>query len=303
MPASQLVTRFAPSPTGRLHLGHVASMIHVWGLAARHGAQLGIRIEDHDRQRCRPEYQDDLREDLDWLGLGPLSGGGWSIQSQQEDRYLEALEMLRARGLTYVCRCSRKVIEFGPDTPEGRYPGHCRELCLPEGEETSLRLRMPRDAVEFHDARHGRQSQSPAHQCGDFVLRDRHGNWTYQFAVVVDDIHDGVNWIIRGDDLLASTGRQLLLARLLGRTQPLRFYHHPLIVNPDGTKLSKSEAAAPIGQLRDQGVPAGEVLARAASLCGLKTDADTLDARDLATLFAGADEVVTRAEPYEFVPL
>ena len=300
MPASPLVTRFAPSPTGRLHLGHVASMLHVWGLAARHGAQLGIRIEDHDRQRCRPEYQDDLRKDLDWLGLRPLSGGGWSIQSQQEDRYRKALEMLRARGLVYACRCSRKAIEFGMDAPEGRYPGHCRDLRLPEGDDTSLRLRLPDEAVEFHDARHGRQSQLPARQCGDFVLRDRHGNWTYQFAVVVDDIHDGINWIIHGDDLLASTGRQLLLAKLLGRTLPLRFYHHPLIVNPDGTKLSKSESAAPIGRLRGQGISAGEVLARAARLSGLNPEAGMLDVEDLATLLAPADAMVASVAPYEF---
>jgi len=300
MPFSSRVTRFAPSPTGRLHLGHVASMIHVWGLAGRHSAQLDLRIEDHDRQRCRTEYQEHLRSDLAWLGFAPTGGGQWSVQSQQSDRYSIALERLRSQGLIYACRCSRKVIEFDPQSAERRYPGHCRDLALPESGETSLRVRLPDEAIEFHDARHGWQSHRPSQQCGDFVVRDRHGNWTYQFAVVVDDMQDGVDWIIRGDDLLASTGRQLLLARLLGRTQPISFYHHPLILNPDGTKLSKSEAAAPIGQLRVEGVSPGEVLARAARLCGLRTQTNSLAVAELAALFESTDNSVSSAEPFAF---
>lgn len=275
-------------------------MIHVWGLASRHAARVDIRIEDHDRQRCRPEFQEHLRADLAWLGFGPTQGGRWSIQSQQSDRYSIALERLRSQGLIYACRCSRKVIEFEPGASEGRYPGLCRDLALPESGETSLRVQLPDEAIGFHDARHGWQSHRPSAQCGDFVVRDRHGNWTYQFAVVVDDMQDGVDWIIRGDDLLASTGRQLLLARLLGRTQPISFYHHPLILNPDGTKLSKSEVAAPIGQLRDEGVSAGEVLARAARLCGLKTPTNALSVADLGALFEATDQSVSSAVPFAF---
>jgi glutamyl-tRNA synthetase/glutamyl-Q tRNA(Asp) synthetase len=276
-------------------------MIHVWGLAARQGARVDIRIEDHDRQRCRPEYQVDLRTDLEWLGLMPTNGGRWSVQSQQESRYSAALERLRQQGLIYACRCSRKAIETAPGASEGLYPGHCRELELAESDETSLRVRLPDQSIEFHDARHGWQEQCPSRQCGDFVVRDRHGNWTYQFAVVVDDLEDEIDWIIRGDDLLASTGRQLLLASLLGRTQPISFYHHPLILNPDGTKLSKSEAAAPVGQLRDEGVSAGEVLARAVRLCGLKTPTNSLAVANLAALFESTEHSVTSAVPFEFV--
>lgn len=263
--------------------------------------RVDLRIEDHDRQRCRPEYQDHLRTDLAWLGFAPARGGRWSVQSQQADRYSIALERLRSQGLIYACRCSRKVIEFDPEAAEGRYPGNCRDLGLLESDEFSLRIRLPDESVQFHDARHGWQSHRPSRQCGDFVVRDRRGNWTYQFAVVVDDMEDGVDWIIRGDDLLASTGRQLLLARLLGRTQPLSFYHHPLILNPDGTKLSKSEAAAPIGQLREEGVSPGEVLARAARLCGFQTEKNSLAVADLGALFESTENSVTSAVPFEFV--
>jgi glutamyl-tRNA synthetase/glutamyl-Q tRNA(Asp) synthetase len=275
-------------------------MIHVWGLAARHRARVDIRIEDHDRQRCRPEYQQDLRVDLNWLGLAPIHGGTWSIQSKQNDRYSAAFERLRQQGVIYACRCSRKAIELEPGAAEGRYPGRCRELGLPETEETSLRVRLPDATVSFHDARHGWQAHYPLRQCGDFVIRDRHGNWTYQFAVVVDDLEDGIDWIIRGDDLLSSTGRQLLLAQMLGRKQPLSFYHHPLILNPDGTKLSKSEAATPIGLLREQGVSAVAVLARAAKLCGLIPKEDELSAEELRGLIEFADGAVSAAEPYAF---
>jgi glutamyl-tRNA synthetase/glutamyl-Q tRNA(Asp) synthetase len=283
-----LKTRFAPSPTGQLHLGHVAAMIHVWGLAARHNAAVHVRIEDHDRQRCRPEYTAELRDVLDGFGFVPMNGGKWSQQSEHDDRFQAALAALREQNLVYTCRCTRKDTETQPSaagSTERRYPGNCRDLNLPEMEGMPLRVRLPDDAVRFYDARHGWQRQQPAAQCGDPVIRDRLGQWTYQFVVVVDDLHDEIDWVIRGDDLLPSTGRQLLLARLLGRTAPLHFFHHPLIVNPDGTKLSKRDAAAPVGALREQGLSPGEIIGLAACRSGLLPEPVQIRIDELAGLF------------------
>lgn len=291
-------TRFAPSPTGPLHLGHVAAMIHVWGLAQCTGATVDVRIEDHDRQRCRAEYIASVRTDLEWLGFVPARGGRWSLQSGQDERYHAALDRLHGQGMIYACRCSRRDSEPAAGGNERRYPGRCRELQLPYEPGTCLRVRLPDEDVCFHDGRHGPQSQRPAAQCGDLVLRDRHGNWTYQFAVVVDDWLDEIDWIIRGDDLLASTGRQLLLARLLGRQQPLQFVHHPLIVGPDGAKLSKREGAAPVGELRRRGVLPAEVIGQAAHRCGLLETARALTVEELSDI-VGAPPLLGDASRWE----
>ena len=296
-------TRFAPSPTGQLHLGHVAAMMHVWGLAARHGAAVHVRIEDHDRQRCRPEYTAELREALAWFGFVPLNGGGWSQQSQHDERFRTVLDQLREQNLVYACRCSRKDVQLQPEatgSTERRYPGHCRELNLPEADGTVLRVRLPGDAVRFYDARHGWQTQRPSSQCGDLVIRDRLGQWTYQFVVAVDDLCDGIDWVIRGDDLLSSTGRQLLLARLLRRTAPLHFFHHPLIVNAEGTKLSKRDKAAPIGFLREQGLTSAEIIGLAASRCGLVTEPTPLRIEELADWFESWTHERLFGDPYLF---
>ncbi len=299
-PALRTLTRFAPSPTGQLHLGHVAAMLYVWGLAACHKAALHVRIEDHDRQRCRAKFIDELRDDLDWLGFAPVPGRSWSQQSGQTGRYRQALSLLRDRGLIYACRCSRKDLQPSPESFESRYPGNCRELNLPESEETCLRVRLPDGAVQFYDARHGWQTQHPQGQCGDMVVRDRLGQWTYQFAVVVDDLQDDVNWIIRGDDLLASTGRQLLLADLLGRQTPLHFFHHPLVVNPEGTKLSKRDAAAPIRNLRGRGWPPEEVIGQAAFRVGLLREPAPLTADQAGRLFVDWSNGELFQSPYTF---
>jgi glutamyl-tRNA synthetase/glutamyl-Q tRNA(Asp) synthetase len=280
-------------------------MIYVWGLAARNNAAVHVRIEDHDGQRCRPEYTTKLRETLDSFGFVPMNGGRWSRQSEHDERFQAALGRLREQNLVYACRCSRKDVQSQTDaasSAERRYPGHCRDLSLPEGAGTALRVRLPDDVVRFHDARHGWQTQQPSMQCGDMVIRDRLGQWTYQFVVVVDDLCDEIDWVIRGDDLLSSTGRQLLLARMLDRAMPLNFFHHPLIVNADGAKLSKRDKAAPIGELRRQGLTPGEIIGLAASRCGLVADTARIRPDDLAALFDQwtTDRLFT--SPYEFVP-
>ena len=270
----EFVTRFAPSPTGYLHLGHVVNALQVWETARRFGGKVLLRIEDHDRTRCRPEYERALLDDLDWLGLEPdiaptdsfRTGRSEWRQSDNGAVYEAALERLRKAGLAYVCECSRRDIAAEvPDrfNEEMRYPGTCRGKALAPAPGRGWRVVMDEGAETFDDLRLGPQRQSPAEQCGDVLVRDRLGNWTYQFAVTVDDVRHGVDVVVRGEDLLGSTGRQLRLARLLGRAEAPRFLHHPLIRKPSGEKLSKAARDTGIRDLRAAGVPAAEVLTRA----------------------------------------
>ena len=270
----EFVTRFAPSPTGYLHLGHVVNALQVWETARRFGGKVLLRIEDHDRTRCRPEYERALLDDLDWLGFEPdiaptdsfRTGRSEWRQSDNGAVYEAALERLRKAGLAYVCACSRRDIAAEvPDrfNEEMRYPGTCRGKALAPAPGRGWRVVMDDGAETFDDLRLGPQRQSPAEQCGDVLVRDRLGNWTYQFAVTVDDVRHGVDVVIRGEDLLGSTGRQLRLARLLGRAGAPRFLHHPLLRKPSGEKLSKAARDTGIRDLRAAGVPAAEVLARA----------------------------------------
>lgn len=308
-PAPGWRTRFAPAPTGYLHLGHVANALFVWGLARAHGGRVVLRIEDHDRVRSRPEYEAALLDDLDWLGFVPDEGDPAELrrgvsrfrQSDCGARYDAALGRLAARGLVYACRCSRRTIARAVGEPapgeEPCYPGTCRAAGVDPASTPLRRVRLPGEPVAFDDLRLGRQVQVPARQCGDPVARDREGQWTYQFAVVVDDIGwpaaDGcgpvpaVDVVIRGEDLLASTGRQILLARLLGREQPPRFLHHPLLLRPDGAKLSKSSRDTGVRDLRAAGWAAERVLGEAAHRAGLLAAPRPLGADAVAELFAG----------------
>lgn len=282
------LTRFAPSPTGYLHLGHVVNAIWVWGLARALGGRVLLRVEDHDRGRCRPEYEQALLDDLAWLGLSPDLG-----PTRQRDAaavYHDTLAALEQLGLVYACDCSRRDIasEQG-DVPqqETRYPGRCRDRGLAPGPERGQRLRLGPAVERFTDALLGLQEQTPAEQCGDLLLRDRNGNWTYQFAVVVDDLRQGIDLVVRGADLVGSTGRQIALGRLLGREEPPVFLHHPLLYRADGAKLSKAAADTGIRELRAAGMPADQVLGCAAEAGGLANDGRPLAADDLPALFSG----------------
>lgn len=249
-----MITRFAPAPTGYLHLGHVLNAIYVWQEARRLDGRVMLRIEDHDGQRSRPEYEAALREDLAWLGFVP------DDESRQSDRhaiYEGALARLRSRGLTYACACTRKEL-----TGE-HYPGTCRDKGLAEGPGIGIRVRIDPGDETFDDLRLGPQRQTPAAQAGDILLRDRLGFWTYQFAATVDDFAQHVTHVIRGEDLLSSTGRQIRLARLLGRDTPPVFLHHPLIMKTPEQKLSKSDRDTGVRDLRAAGWSAARVLAAA----------------------------------------
>ena len=263
-------TRFAPSPTGWLHLGHVVNAVWVWGFARALGGTVVLRMEDHDRTRSRPEYEQGILDDLAWLGLEPDERRG--RQTDADERYVAALERLERAGLVYACRCSRRdIAELVPDVAEQEtpYPGTCRNLGLAPAPGLGLRMRMAAGTECFEDLMVGSQEQAPSEQCGDLLLRDRLGNWTYQFAVVVDDMAHAIDLVVRGEDLLESTGRQMRLARLLGRERPPAFAHHPLIRKPSGEKLSKASGDTGVRELRIGGASANGVLRAAAERGGL----------------------------------
>jgi len=271
----------------------VVNALWVWQTADR----VLLRIEDHDRQRSRPEFEAAIFEDLDWLGFVP--DGPPVRQRERGDIYSQALETLTQQQLVYGCDCTRAAIAraglkacatsaasrdtlvaqpFRAADDELCYPGTCRERGLVDAPGVGLRVRFEPSVERFVDLRHGPQEQRPSEQCGDLLIRDRDGNWTYQFAVTVDDYVQGVTHVVRGDDLLASTGRQLQLARLLGRREPPRFLHHALIMKSPTQKLSKSDGDTGVRDLRARGWTPAQVIARARELSSFKSQGSlTLD--------------------------
>jgi len=291
-------------------LGHVANAIYVWGMARAAGGRVLLRLEDHDRQRCRPEYEAALLEDLEWLGFTAdqpsfteLRQGPSSFrQSDNQAAYQSALDLLRARYQVYACECSRRDeadrasradkadrtarSEEGETAGEVPYSGRCRDRGLAPGPGRGPRVVIEPGEETFTDLLLGEQRQDPSRQCSDLLLRDRLGNWTYQFAVAVDDLRHGVTTVIRGEDLLASTGRQIRLARILGREEPPVFAHHPLILKPSGDKLSKANRDTAVRELRASGLTAPAVIGRAALAVGLIREFRQVRAGEVEELFA-----------------
>jgi len=270
--------RFAPSPTGRIHLGNARSALLGWLQARAAGGRFLLRIEDLDRARCKPSFLEDLYQDLTWLGLDwdepPL------VQSQREDIYREALERLERLGLVYPCFCTRAEIARAASAPHGpgdegpRYPGTCAALA-PEVREERARARSPALRFQalpgewcFEDGLHGPVCQDVATAVGDFVVRRNDGVASYQLAVVVDDAASGITDVLRGDDLLSSTPRQLQLYEALGVTPP-RFWHVPLVLGEDGKRLAKREGAFAVAELRERGIAVERVLGLLAAWSGL----------------------------------
>lgn len=250
-----MLTRFAPAPTGFLHLGHVVNALHVWSAARDRDGRVVLRIEDHDRQRSKPEYEASILEDLAWLGFahdGPIVR-----QSERDGIYRTAVQPLIDRELVYGCTCSRAEIAGE------KYANTCRDQEIPLTDAVGWRVRMEPGAERFFDEYLGPQEQDPSEQCGDVLVRDRHTNWTYQFAATVDDHLQRITDVIRGVDLLSSTGRQIRLARLLGRSTPPRFWHHGLVMKSPAQKLSKSDGDTGVRDLRAAGWTAQAVLERA----------------------------------------
>ncbi len=267
----------------------MVNAIWTWGIARAAGGRVLLRIEDHDRGRCRPEFEAAILRDLAWLGLE--ADAGPVRQSDRADRYAAALDRLARVTAVYGCACSRKTIATAAGGPiegeEIRYPGTCREKAMGPGTGLGVRATLPEEEITFHDLRLGPIRQNPAVQCGDLLLRDQPGSWTYQWCVTVDDLEDGIDLVIRGEDILESTGRQILLGRVLGRSVPATFLHHPLILGADGRKLGKREGSEGVEALRAAGGRPETVLGRAAWLSGLLECEAPIRADDLARLFAG----------------
>jgi glutamyl-tRNA synthetase len=278
--------RYAPSPTGPLHLGNARTALVAWLHARAAGGAYVMRVEDLDGPRVRPGMEARILDELRWLGLdwdeGPDLGGphGPYRQSERSARYADALERLRAAGRVYPCFCSRAEIAAAASAPHGasdegpRYPGTCRALPAAEVARRSAarrpawRFQVPSGAVAFEDLVHGPQAFDVGEATGDFVVMRADGIAAYQLAVVVDDAAMAITDVVRGDDLLPSTARQLLLFAALGLPAP-RFAHVPLVVGEDGQRLAKRHGALSLGELRERGADPGAVAGLLGSLCGL----------------------------------
>ncbi len=279
-----ITTRFAPSPTGLLHLGHAASALTAWRRARQAGGRFLLRIEDIDPTRCRPEFADAILEDLAWLGLD--WDGEVRVQSHHLPDYRAALDALAGRGLLYPCFCTRAAIAreiaaapaapHGPDGP--LYPGTCRALSAAEraariaaGAPYALRMDMARAAAEagtlrWHEEAAGWCAADPT-RFGDVVLGRKEVPASYHLCVTHDDAAQGVNLVTRGADLQPATALHRLLQALFGWPAP-RYAHHPLLTGPDGRRLAKRDGAASLRAMRAAGMRPEAVRALAEGQAG-----------------------------------
>lgn len=287
---SSVCGRFAPSPTGRMHLGNVFSALLSWLSARAQGGTWLLRIEDIDPQRSRHEYADMLMDDLQWLGLEWDGEPCW--QSQRGDIYAHYLQQLTDAGLIYPCYCTRADIlaTQAPHESDGRvvYKGTCRNLSPGSRKgPAALRMKVPeegRGIVTFTDGHYGTHTVDLTTQCGDFIVRRKDGAWAYQLAVVVDDALMGINEVVRGRDLLLSSPQQIYLAQQLGFTPP-RFTHLPLLCNTAGQRLSKRDKSLDMGCLRQRFTP-NQIIGLLAHAAGLQPTADAVSAQSLVKTFS-----------------
>ena len=294
--------RLAPSPTGHLHLGNAWAFLLAWLSARSAGGQVVLRMEDIDPQRSRPEYAAAIMDDLRWLGLdwdeGPDVGGpcGPYLQSARAQLYQRALERLESMGMLYPCFCTRRELRTlagAPHVGDGGapYPGTCSHLSaeertalLRQGRRPALRVRCDAARERFTDMLLGPQTMS-LHDCGgDFALRRSDGVIAYQLAVVVDDAAMRITQAVRGNDILASTPRQLYLARLLGLSQP-RYGHIPLLLDRGGERLAKRHASLTLRALRDAGAAPQALVGLLAWLARLQPAPTPVQPRQLCDAF------------------
>ena len=287
--AVPVVGRYAPSPSGRMHLGNLCCCLLAWLSAKSKGGRVVLRVEDLDAARCPRAYADLLERDLAWLGLAPDEGGSLGgpaapyYQSERAALYRRYYDLLDQKGLVYPCFCSRSQLHAAsaPHRADGQviYPGTCRGLTPAEIDARSIRraparrIRVPAPGdpawrIAFTDGHLGPYAECLARDCGDFYLRRADGVFAYQLAVVVDDALMGVTEVVRGADLLSSTPRQIWLYRLLGFAVP-QFYHLPLLLAPDGRRLSKRDGDESLEHLQAR-YTAPEIIGRLAFACGLQ---------------------------------
>lgn len=282
--------RFAPSPTGRMHLGNIFTALLAWLSVRSQGGRMLLRIEDLDPQRSRAAYAEQLRRDLGWLGLD--WDGELPPQSTRSPVYAAHFAKLEEQGLIYPCYCSRSELHdaSAPHASDGTvlYSGACRDL-TPEQRAAKTRrpawrVRVPDIAVSFRDGVCGPQTERLAETCGDFIVRRSDGVYAYQLAVVCDDALGSVTEVVRGSDLLGSTARQLWLFSVFGYPAP-QYYHVPLLVAPDGRRLSKRERDLDMEVLRARRTPE-QLVGRLAQLAGLQPGPEPVRAADLVSRFS-----------------
>lgn len=282
--ASMYRTRFAPSPTGKMHPGHARTALLTWLQARKQGGQIVMRIEDIDRPRVVEGAADEICRDYEWLGLEWDEGP--QFQSGHDPSYERALATLEAAGLVYPCTCSRKDIAQIASAPHGeegpRYPGTCRHGVTRPDRPPAFRFRFGDPSPGFEDALCGLFPEGEVG--GDFVLRRADGIWAYQLAVVVDDAESAISEVIRGADLVTSTPRQIALYRALGYPIP-RFVHVALVVDADGNRLATRHGATSIAALREAGRSAEEVIGELACSLGLTATPAPIRAEELVSSF------------------
>ena len=290
--------RFAPSPSGRMHLGNVFSAMLAWLSVRSQNGEMVLRIEDLDPDRCRSEYAETLKDDLRWLGLD------WdreqTPQSLRTAAYAREFDKLADLGLVYPCYCTRGELHAAsaPHASDGRvlYAGTCRHLTEAQRagktKKPAWRLAVPDQVYGYIDGLQGYYEENLASECGDFIIRRANGVYAYQLAVVTDDGDGGVTQVVRGMDLLDSTPRQLYLYELLGLKAP-EFYHVPLLTAPDGRRLSKREKDLDLGALRKTHTPE-QLLGKLAHLAGVLERPEPASAKEIAAVF---DWKVVKTKP------
>lgn len=303
----RVIGRFAPSPSGRMHLGNLWSCLLAWLSAKHDGGEVVLRLEDLDPDRCRQEYCDQVMADLEWLGLswtGPVVR-----QSQRTEAYAEAFHRLEQKDLIYPCYCTRaeRLAASAPHRSDGiaLYSGRCRHLTHMEREELSKtrrpawRIAVPEGERTFTDLLQGDYREDLSRDCGDFILRRSDGVYAYQLAVVVDDAMMGVTQVVRGSDLLDSTPRQLWLQQELSLPHP-DYGHVPLLLAPDGRRLAKRDRDLELGQLQEK-YSAQELVGILAHAANLIPEPAPISPEALVSLFDWAklpkEDLVLELEP------
>ena len=283
------VGRFAPTPSGRMHLGNVFSALIAWLSVKSRGGEMVLRMEDLDTQRTSTEYARILREDLTWLGLT------WDretpAQSQRSETYDRYFDILKEKGLLYPCYCTRSQLHSvnAPHLSDGTYvyPGTCRDLTSAQraamDRAPAWRVRVPDKLWQVEDKIQGHYECNLATDCGDMVVRRADGVYVYQLAVTVDDGEAGVTEVVRGSDLLSSAPRQMYLQDLFGFPHP-DYAHVPMLLSPDGRRLSKRDRDMDLGALRQNYTPE-EVIGALAYCAGLVKKKEAVSAEELCGEF------------------
>ena len=289
---NKVVGRFAPSPSGRMHMGNLWSCLLAWLSARSAGGGMVLRLEDLDPDRCRQAYCDQVMRDLEWLGLD--WDGAPVYQSKRTELYRQAFQKLEQQGIIYPCFCTRaeRLAASAPHRSDGIavYDGRCGRLTAEEREKLAhtrrpaWRVRVPGEEVSFNDLLQGSFSENLAQDCGDFILRRSDGVYAYQLAVVVDDADMGVTQVVRGSDLLSSAPRQIWLQDRLGLPHT-EYGHLPLLLAPDGRRLAKRDRDLELGRLQEE-FTASELVGRLAFAAGLTDRPDPMTPQELIPLFS-----------------